>query len=109
VVQQAGQVQLKEGRCQARRQRDQAVVLHVTQRPAGAGDGEDADQDRTAYAAGFQHRDQQEAGQCQQRRRRVQRAQRHQCVFIADDHAGLLQRDDRQEQADAGHDGRAQR
>ena len=109
MVQQARQVQLQEGRRQARRQRDQTLVLHVAQRPARTGHRQDADQDRAADAARFQHRDQQEAGQCQQRRRRVQRAQCHQRVFIADDHARLLQRDDRQEQADAGHDGRAQR
>ena len=67
VVQQPGQVQLQEGRGQARRQRDQPVELHVTEQPRRAGDRQDADQDRAAHLARFQDRDQQEAGQGQQR------------------------------------------
>jgi hypothetical protein len=109
MVEQAGQVQLQEGRGQAGRQGNHAVVLHFAEQPGCAGDGEDADQDGTTHAPRFEDGDQQEAGQGEQRRGGIERPECNQGVGVGDDDAGFLQGDDGEEQTDTGHNRGTQR
>ena len=73
-----------------------------------SGDDEDADQRAAEDAAGVEGNDEHEPKQAKNRRPRLQAAQGHQRGRMGDHDAGLLQRDDAEEQADAGRDGEFQ-
>jgi hypothetical protein len=104
----AEDIQLQESRCQRRWHRDQAGKLGHAQGDAGDGYHQNADQYGAGDPACLQADDQEETEDRQQRRRLGQVTEGHLGSRIADHDTGLLQRNQRQEQADAGSNRRAQ-
>ncbi len=99
---------MQEGRRQRRWHRHHASELGHPEQDADDRHQEDADQHRAGDAAGFQADDQEEAEDRQQRLRLAEVAHADQGRRVVDDDAGALQGDQREEQADARGDGRAQ-
>ena len=71
--------------------------------------GEDADQDRALDLQGVERGDHEEAEDREQRRRLGHVAEADEGRLVGDDDAGVLQRDDAEEHADAGGDRAAHR
>src|SRR5579864_7418742 len=102
------EIELQQGRRQRRRRRHDAAEFRQAKRNADRGDDEDADQGAADDAAIVQRRDQHQAEQAQNRLGLVQIAERHQRRLAADYDLGFLERDDAEEQADAGRYGELQ-
>ena len=85
------------------------MPLHVAERSADGGDAEHADQHGAGHAAAVERDHQRKAGQREQRAGLAQRAERDQRRRAADDETGVAQRDEREEQPDAGGDAELQR
>src|SRR4029077_18180383 len=102
------EIELQESGRQRRRRRDDAAEFSQAERNADRGDDEDADQGATDDAAVVQRRDQHQAEQAQDRLGLVQIAERDQRRLAADHDLGFLERDDAEEQADAGRYGKLQ-
>ena len=100
----AREVELQERRRERRRHRYDAGELRQAERQADQANDQDADQCGTVNLSGVQCHDQDEAQQAQQRCRHVEIAERHQRGRMVDDDAGILERDDAEEQSDAGAD-----
>ena len=109
AVQRADDVELQEGRRHGRRHRDKAVEGADAGDPGQHSHGEDADEDRPAHAQGVEHRNDEEAENGEQRSGLLEIAEADQRGRIVDDDAGILQRDDTEEQTDTGGDGATQR
>ncbi len=108
-VEGAGDVQLQEGRGQRRWHRDHPAERRDAQRDRGHGHRQDTDQHGAANLQRLEGDDQEEAQGGEDRRGFAEVAQTHQGGWVIDDDAGVMQGNQRQEQADAGSNGRAQR
>ena len=102
VLEHAREIELQEGRRQRRRHRDDALEMHEAEREPDQRHRQHADQRAAEDLARIQHHDQHEAGERQDRRPLLQVAERDQRHRMGDDDAGLLERDDAEEQSDAG-------
>ena len=83
---------------------DEAAIVRQPERQADQGDGEDADQRAADDLAVVQRRDQHEAEQAQDRRPLLEVAERDQRRRMRHHDLRLLERDDAEEQPDAGRD-----
>ena len=86
-----------------------AAELGDAEQDRDHGDDEDADQDRALDLERVERGDEEEAEDGEQRRRLGHVAEGDEGRLAGDDDAGVLQRDDAEEHADAGGDGAAHR
>ena len=103
-LQRAQDVELQEGGGEARRHRNNALRGRDPEHDAEPRGHEDGDDDGAGHAPGIQSQHQDEAERGEDDRRLAHVAERHQRRRMVDDDAGVLQRDDGKEQADAGGD-----
>ncbi len=108
-MQRAQNVELEQGRRNARRHRHDAVILGQPERHAGQRHRHDADENGAAHPPVIEQRNQQKAAGCQHHRQRGQIAQPHLGGRIRHHDPRVRQRDDRQEHADPCRNGAAQR
>ncbi|MCY1297447.1 hypothetical protein D9M70_468860 [compost metagenome] len=101
-MQSAHDVELQEGRSNARRRRDDALELTDAKDHRQYRDDQDADQDRAANLQRIEHGDHEEAEDGEQRSGLLEIAEAHERCRIVNDDAGVLQGDDAEEEADTG-------
>src|SRR5207253_222992 len=103
-IERAAQIEREKGRREARRRVDHSGEGRNAEQDAGERGGQDRDDDGARHRQTVERDHDDKAGAGQQRRRALQIAKRHQRIGVGGDDSGFFQRNDAEEQADAGGD-----